>query len=66
MARSQVIPARERSRALGQYMLQADGFSRAVPDRTEGGVPLEDGLQNTRLLEAVFASAPSGTRVSLP
>ena len=52
--RIEEIPARN------QFTIQGDLFSRAV--RGQGGVPtpLEDSLQNTAALEAVFESARTG------
>jgi predicted dehydrogenase len=48
-----------------QYMIEIDAFSRAVLDNTQVAVPLENSLQNTRIIEAVFESARSGTWVRL-
>jgi len=49
-----------------QYTIQADLFSRAVLDNGPVTVPLEDSLQNTMILEAVFESARTATWVRLP
>lgn len=40
-----------------QYTLQADAFSRAIRENTELPVPLEDGILNMRVIDAVFRSA---------
>jgi predicted dehydrogenase len=42
---------------LDQYTAMGDAFSRAILDGTEVPVTLEDGLKNTRVLEAIFQSA---------
>ncbi|HWA94568.1 MAG TPA: Gfo/Idh/MocA family oxidoreductase [Terracidiphilus sp.] len=44
-----------------QYTLQGDAFSRAILDRTEVPVPIEDALANMAVIEAIFRSAESGT-----
>ncbi len=43
-----------------QYRLMGGAFSRAILEDTEVPVPLEDGLANTRVLTAIFASAAKG------
>jgi predicted dehydrogenase len=43
-----------------QYTLQGDDFSRAVLENTEVPVPLEEGIKNMAVIEAVFRSADSG------
>ncbi len=43
-----------------QYTIQGDLFSLAVINDTPVPTPLEDGLQNMRVIDAVFASARSG------
>ena len=43
-----------------QYALQGDAFSRAILDDTEVPVPLEDSLNNTAVIEAIFRSAKTG------
>jgi predicted dehydrogenase len=43
-----------------QYTLQGDAFSRAVLENTEVPVPLEEGIKNMAVIEAVFRSADSG------
>ena len=48
-----------------QYAIQADVFSRAVLEGGPVAVPLEDSLENTRIIEAVFESARNGTWVAL-
>lgn len=40
-----------------QYTLQGDEFSRAIRERTEVPVPLEDSLANMQVIEALFRSA---------
>lgn len=42
---------------VNQYALMGDAFSKAIIDRTEVPVSLEDGLLNTRVLNAIFESA---------
>lgn len=43
-----------------QYTLQGDAFSRAVLDGTPPPVPLEEGIANMAVIEAIFDSARSG------
>jgi len=43
-----------------QYTLQGDAFSRAVLENTEVPVPLEEGIRNMAVIEAIFNSAKSG------
>ena len=43
-----------------QYTAQGDAFSKAILDGTEIPVPLEEGIGNMRVIEAVFNSARSG------
>ena len=43
-----------------QYVLQGDAFSRAILENTEVPVPLEDGIKNMALIEAIFRSASTG------
>ncbi len=43
-----------------QYTLQGDAFSRAIIDDTVVPVPLEDTLNNTAVLTALYRSAKSG------
>jgi predicted dehydrogenase len=43
-----------------QYTAQGDAFSKAVLEGTEIPVPLEEGIANMRVIEAVFNSARSG------
>ena len=42
-----------------QYTLQGDAFSKAVLEGTEVPVPLEDGIRNMAVIEAIFRSAES-------
>lgn len=48
-----------------QYTIQAEAFSRAILDNKEVPVSLEDALQNTRVLEAIFLSANEGRWVEV-
>jgi len=43
-----------------QYTIQADDFSRAVLEDRQVTAPLEDAVNNMRVIEAVFRSARSG------
>jgi predicted dehydrogenase len=43
-----------------QYTIQGDEFSRAVLEGGEVPVPLEDGIANMAVIEAVFRSAEKG------
>jgi predicted dehydrogenase len=43
-----------------QYRIQADLFSRAVRGEGEQAVPLEDAVDNMRVMDAIFRSAESG------
>jgi len=43
-----------------QYTLQGDAFSKAILDGTEVPVPLEEGIRNMAVIEAVFRSAATG------
>ncbi len=43
-----------------QYTLQGDAFSKAIIDKTEVPVPLEDTLYNTAVLTALYKSTKSG------
>ncbi len=44
-----------------QYLLQFDAFANAVIEGTEVPTPLEDAIANMAVLDALFASAASGT-----
>ena len=48
-----------------QYAIQVDVFSRAVLEGSPVAVPLEDSLENTRIIEAVFESARTEAWVAL-
>jgi predicted dehydrogenase len=48
-----------------QYTIQGDLFSGAVLEHRPAPYPLEDSLENMRIIEAVFRSAESGRIVSL-
>lgn len=50
--------------ACDQYTLQGDAFARAVLDDTPVPTPLSDAVANMRTIEAVFASARTGTAVA--
>ena len=43
-----------------QYTVQGDAFSRAVREGGEVPVPLEDGIKNMAVIDAIFRSAESG------
>jgi predicted dehydrogenase len=43
-----------------QYTLQGDAFSKAVLENMEVPVPLEEGINNMAVIEAIFRSAESG------
>jgi predicted dehydrogenase len=43
-----------------QYTIQGDAFSRAVREGGEVPVPLEDGIKNMAVIDAIFRSAESG------
>ncbi len=43
-----------------QYTLQGDAFSQAVLEDTEVPVPVEDGIKNMAVIEAIFHSAQTG------
>jgi predicted dehydrogenase len=43
-----------------QYRIQGDLFSKAVRDDSPVAIPLEDAIQNMKVIEAVFRSANSG------
>jgi predicted dehydrogenase len=43
-----------------QYTIQADRFARAILDDTEVALPLEDSVNNMRVLDALVRSARSG------
>ena len=43
-----------------QYAIQAELFARAILDRTRVAWPLEQSLDNMRVIEALFRSAESG------
>ncbi len=47
--------------AVDQYRLQGDAFSRAVLGQAPLEFPIEDAVQNMRIIDAVFAAAASGT-----
>jgi predicted dehydrogenase len=43
-----------------QYTLQGDLFSKAIIDNTPVPTPLEDSLNNMKVIEAIFESSTSG------
>jgi len=43
-----------------QYTIQGDLFSRAIRDKTDQPIPLEDSVKNMAAIDAVFRSAESG------
>jgi predicted dehydrogenase len=43
-----------------QYTLQGDQFSRAILEKSEVPVPLEEAIRNMKVIEAIFHSAESG------
>jgi predicted dehydrogenase len=45
---------------VNQYTIQGDLFSKAIREKTEVAVPLEDSIKNMAVIEAVFRSAESG------
>jgi predicted dehydrogenase len=49
-----------------QYTLQGDAFSSAILHGTEIPVPLEEGIRNMRVIEALFNSGNSGQWETLP
>ncbi len=49
-----------------QYTLQGDDFSRAVLEGGEVPTPLEEGIANMAVIEAIFHSAESGQWESVP
>ena len=48
-----------------QYTIEGDALSRAILDDTPVPTPLEDAVANMRALDAVFASARSGSWIDL-
>jgi len=40
--------------------VQGDAFSRAIRERSEAPVPLEDAIANMAVIEAIFLAAESG------
>jgi len=48
-----------------QYTLMGDAFSKAILEDTEVPATLEDGLKNTRVLNAIFESAEQGKWVEI-
>lgn len=50
---------------MDQYTLMSDAFSRAILSNGEVPVPLEDALNNTKVLSAIFESAKSGQWVEI-
>jgi predicted dehydrogenase len=48
-----------------QYTMQGDAFSRAILEGGEVPVPLEDGIANMKVIEAIFKSAERGGWVTV-
>lgn len=48
-----------------QYQLQMDAFTKAVLEDTDVPVTLEDSLENTRVIEAIFQSAKEGKWIGM-
>lgn len=48
-----------------QYTLQGDGFSQAILEGREVPVPLEEGIRNMRVIEAIFQAAECKSWISL-
>jgi predicted dehydrogenase len=51
--------------AVNQYTLQADEFGKAILNNTEVPVPLSDGINNMKVIDALFKSAKENTWVNL-
>jgi predicted dehydrogenase len=49
-----------------QYAAQGDAFSKAVLENTEIPVPLEDGIRNMAVIDAILYSANSGQWAPMP
>jgi predicted dehydrogenase len=49
-----------------QYTAQGDDFSKAVLENTEVRVPVEEGIKNMAVIDAILHSADSGQWVSIP
>jgi predicted dehydrogenase len=49
-----------------QYTAQGDAFSKAVLENTEVPVPLEDGIRNMAVIDAILFSANSGQWAPMP
>lgn len=47
--------------ACDQYTIQGDEFSKAIREKTDVPVPLEDAIANMEVIDAIFRSAESGT-----
>src|SRR4051812_17667432 len=43
-----------------QYTMQGDAFSKAILENGEVPVPLEDAIENMKVIEALFRSAEAG------
>jgi predicted dehydrogenase len=48
-----------------QYTLEADAFAQSIVNNTQVPTPLEDSIQNMKLMEAFFKSAEEGREVKL-
>jgi predicted dehydrogenase len=49
-----------------QYSAQGDDFSKAVLENTEVPVPIEDGIRNMAVIDAILHSANSGQWAAMP
>jgi predicted dehydrogenase len=52
--------------AVDQYKLQGESFSQSILDDAPVSTPIEDAVNNMKVIEAVFASAANGEWVGLP
>jgi predicted dehydrogenase len=46
--------------AVDQYTLEADAFAKAVLENTAVPTPLEDAVNNMKIIEAIFESSKEG------
>lgn len=51
--------------AVDQYTIQADLFSQSILNNTEVPTPLEDAVQNMKVIEAIFESSKQDQWVKL-
>lgn len=52
-------------KAVDQYTIQGDEFSKAILDDTPVPYPLEDAVNNMKVIDAIFKSAKEGKLISL-